>query len=75
MNKRDVARFYKLMGEAICVQRMHRGLSQENLGRAIGLTRTSVTNIEAGRQRILAHQVPMVAAALNCRIGDLIGNI
>lgn len=39
------------------------GLTQLELSKRVGLTRTSVVNIEAGRQRILMHHVEKFAAA------------
>lgn len=42
------------------------GMRQEELAKNIGLTRTSVVNIEAGRQRVLLHTVEAVARGLGC---------
>ncbi len=39
------------------------GWTQADLAKRIGLTRTSVVNIEAGRQRVLLHDVEKIAAA------------
>lgn len=43
---------------------MMRGMSQSDLGDAVGLSRASVANIEAGRQRMLAHTLVELAAAV-----------
>jgi transcriptional regulator with XRE-family HTH domain len=43
---------YKELGELVRARRKKVGLSQERLADLIGLTRTSITNIEKGRQRI-----------------------
>lgn len=51
----DRDQFHTELGGLIKRLRLNRGLSQENLGKAVGLTRTSVVNIEAGRQGIYAH--------------------
>lgn len=39
------------------------GWTQEDLAKKIGLTRTSVVNIEAGRQRVLLHDIEKIAGA------------
>jgi transcriptional regulator with XRE-family HTH domain len=44
------AGFYRQLGENIRQYRQRLGLSQEVLARLVGLTRTSLTNIESGRQ-------------------------
>ena len=48
--------------------RLHRarldGMTQEKLGRRIGLSRPSVANIERGRQHVALHQIFAIAAAL-----------
>lgn len=40
------------------------GMTQEKLGLLVGLSRTSITNIEKGRQHVLLHQVFAIASAL-----------
>jgi len=56
---------YKTFGELV---RLHRerqeGLTQEKLGHLVGLSRTSITNIEQGRQHVALHQVFDLADAL-----------
>jgi DNA-binding XRE family transcriptional regulator len=56
---------YKTFGELV---RLHRerqeGLTQEKLGHLVGLSRTSITNIEKGRQHVALHQVFDLADAL-----------
>jgi transcriptional regulator with XRE-family HTH domain len=51
----DPATFYAEVGRRIRALRAARGISQEELAAALSLSRTSVTNIERGRQRILLH--------------------
>jgi transcriptional regulator with XRE-family HTH domain len=43
---------YREVGKLISAHRRKNKLSQEGLARKVGHTRTSITNIEAGRQRI-----------------------
>ena len=38
-----------------------RGWTQADLAQKLGLTRTSVVNIEAGRQRVMLHILPAMA--------------
>lgn len=54
--KREVVQcepVYVSFGEIVKSRRIALGLTQEQLGEIVGLSRTSVTNIEIGRQRIL----------------------
>lgn len=44
--------------------RLHRNISQEYVATAIGLERTSITNIEAGRQGLTAHKLVELLAVL-----------
>ena len=47
--------FYQSIGARIRIAREVRGLTQGQLGKAIGLTRTSIINIEQGRQGLPLH--------------------
>jgi len=47
-------------------------LTQETLGSRIGLSRTAVTNIECGRQRLLVDQLVDIAAAIGVPPSDLL---
>lgn len=55
---------YRAIGSRIEMIRSALGLTQLELAERVGLNRTSVTNIEAGRQRILLHDVEKFATAL-----------
>lgn len=48
------------------------GLTQEKLAKRVHLTRTSVTNIEKGRQKLLAHTLIEIARELNVSVDQLI---
>jgi transcriptional regulator with XRE-family HTH domain len=56
--------FYEEVGRRIRETRTDRRMSQEELGAAASLTRTSITNIERGRQRMLLHTLAEIARAL-----------
>jgi len=47
-------------------------MSQETLARAIGLTRTTVVNIESGKQQLLLHTFVEIARALAIEPRELI---
>lgn len=64
--------FYRDIGRAIQRVREERGLTQEALASLISLTRTSVTNIEKGRQRFLVHTLVDFARVLRVPVSDLI---
>jgi transcriptional regulator with XRE-family HTH domain len=57
--------FYSEVGARIGELRRKSAMKQETLAGALGLTRTSVANIEKGRQRLLLHTFVKIAAELN----------
>jgi transcriptional regulator with XRE-family HTH domain len=63
--------FYAAVGQRIAKLRTGR-LTQEALAKKTGLTRTSIINIEKGRQQILLHTLIDVSRALQVPMGDLI---
>src|SRR5580704_12292697 len=62
--KADSTELYELIGERIAQRRAGRGLSQAQLATLIGLTRSSVSNIEKGRQKMLIHTFLDIAHCL-----------
>ncbi len=64
--------FYRELGRRIAAQRRVQNKTQEQLAEAIGLSRTSLTNIEKGGQRILAHTVYEIAFELGADLADLL---
>ncbi|MEW6227545.1 MAG: helix-turn-helix transcriptional regulator [Bacillota bacterium] len=52
------------MGRLIRNERDKRGFTQEALAKAVDLSRTSITNIELGRQRFPLHKLWEIARAL-----------
>lgn len=66
------AAFYKQVGKRVKRARLSLGLSQEALAAKLELTRTSITNIEQGRQRVMLHTIMDLAGALGVSLGDLV---
>src|SRR3984957_9384615 len=60
-----------LVGARIRLLRQRRKMSQEELGKAIGVTFQQVQKYENGKNRIGASRLNMVAAALNVPISEL----
>jgi transcriptional regulator with XRE-family HTH domain len=66
--------FYAAVGQRIAKLRTGR-LTQEALANRTGLTRTSIINIEKGRQQILLHTLMDISRALQVPVSDLIPEI
>ena len=56
---------YRMLGIKMEQVRTTLGMTQAELGEKCGLGRTSIVNIEKGRQRILLHDIEAIAAALH----------
>lgn len=56
--------FYQELGQRIREAREKSHLTQEALAVKLSLTRTSITNIEKGRQQLLVHTLVQIAKAL-----------
>lgn len=65
MHRNDI--LYREMGQRVRAHREAAGLTQETLARRIGLARTSITNIERGKQRILVHVLYDLADTFDVR--------
>jgi transcriptional regulator with XRE-family HTH domain len=64
--------FDKIVGSNVRHVRRANGVTQEYLAGSLGLARTSVTNIEAGRQSLSAWTLWCVANALGAQVGDFL---
>jgi len=64
--------FYPEFGRRVRLARRRAHLSQDALGRLTGMNRTSITNIEAGRQRIPLHLLVSFATALDVEPMELL---
>ena len=66
--------FYQEIGRRIRDARRRRkpAITQDGLAKLIGLTRTSITNVEQGRQKCLLHTLSDIAVALDVEMASLI---
>lgn len=64
--------FYETLGKRIRQARDERDISQVEMARAIGLSRTSITNIEKGRQPIQVHVLVKIAETLGVTLSALL---
>lgn len=63
---------YAETGRRIREIRKAQGISQQRLAAVVGLSRTSITNIEKGRQKVLLHTLDSIAGALGTGLRDLL---
>ena len=67
-----IADLYTRIGDHLKTIREQRGISQLDLANAVGVTRSSVANVESGRQRIQIHTLIAACQALGCDPADII---
>ncbi len=72
MNEKQQQHLYQLLGKNVKRYRNQRGLTQEQLANEISLTRTSVVNIEQGRQHPPLHLVLQIAKVLSINLETLV---
>ena len=70
----DQEAFYQEVGRRIRDARTRRKppVTQEGLAAVVSLTRTSITNIEKGRQKFLLHTLADIAGALHMQTSELL---
>ncbi len=61
----EITDLYLYVGSAIRQARRTKKLTQAGLASAVGLTRTSISNIEKGRQKLLLHTFYEISEVLN----------
>lgn len=71
----DQNTLYRHIGAAIRRQREARSMTQAQLAEAVGLLRTSIVNLEAGRQRAPLHTLYPICAVLGIEIADLLPSV
>jgi transcriptional regulator with XRE-family HTH domain len=63
---------YYIVGRNIRKHREEKGITQEELAEKVSLGRTSITNIEAGKQRTALDELYNIALTLDVAITDLL---
>lgn len=63
---------YPVFGRKLREIREKRNVPQQELATFSGLTRSSIANIESGKQRVLLHQVLQFAERLGVKVSDLV---
>jgi transcriptional regulator with XRE-family HTH domain len=63
---------YREFGRTLRARRKQAGLSQEDLAQRVGMSRTSITNIEQGRQHVSLGALYELAGAVGARPADLL---
>jgi transcriptional regulator with XRE-family HTH domain len=71
-NDAEVETIYKTVGRRVKRARSGANLTQDDLAQKISLSRTSIANLERGRQRIMVHCLDEIANALNVPISSLL---
>lgn len=67
-----VERIYVEVARTMRTTREQLGITQEELAKRIKVTRTSVVNFEAGRQRFMLHNIERMARVLHVKFLRLI---
>jgi transcriptional regulator with XRE-family HTH domain len=62
---------YRRLGRAIRERREALNLNQRDLAAATGLSRASISNVEAGRQQIYVHHLVAIARGLSVTVPEL----
>jgi transcriptional regulator with XRE-family HTH domain len=70
--KIDETLLYKEIGRRLKERRLALGLTQEQLAEASDVLRTSITNLEAGRQKTPLHVLYELCAVLEIEIVELL---
>jgi transcriptional regulator with XRE-family HTH domain len=68
----EIERFYAILGNTIQTERNKLDMSQADLGGSLRptMTRASIANIEAGKQRVLAHTLVQLSKILSLDLND-----
>lgn len=70
--KRIIESRLENFGNMVATLRIENGMTQGDLAQKMGYTRTSITNIEAGRQDLPIHKVYEIAGILGVEAKDLL---
>ncbi len=69
MNEQSI---YVEIGRCVLEERKALGFTQTDLAKEVGILRTSIANIEAGRQRLPIYMLYRIATALGVSVDDLL---
>ncbi len=69
MNEQSI---YVEIGRRVLEERKALGFTQTDLAQEVGILRTSIANIEAGRQRLPIYMLFRIALALGVSVDDLL---
>jgi len=64
--------FYKDLGQNLKRYRSLSGLNQEELAHKVGLTRTSITNIEKGTQKVSLFTLYAISSELKIHVNEVL---
>jgi DNA-binding XRE family transcriptional regulator len=67
--------FYSEFGKKLAAARSAAKVTQEALAKSVGMSRTSIVNIEKGRQPVHLHLVAKIAASLGTSVSVLIPDV
>jgi DNA-binding XRE family transcriptional regulator len=70
--EQSIEAFYSQVGEKVRFQRKKAGMDQETLARHLNLSRTTVINIEKGRQRLSLEHAWLASKILGISIEELL---
>ncbi len=68
-------RLYEMIGTRVRSRRMLGHLTQSQLAQAVGVLRTTISNIESGRQQAPLDVLYNICAVLKCDIGALLPSV
>src|SRR5215218_9411231 len=71
----DEVLLYKIVGERLKQRRLEAKVTQARLAEAVGVLRTSVTNIEAGRQKPPLHLLYKMCVELGVEISSVVPTV
>src|SRR5690242_12049332 len=69
---REPEAVYRILGKRLRELREQKDIPQEELATFAGLTRSSIANIESGKQRVFVHQLLQFAARLKVGVAELL---
>lgn len=68
----EIEPLYAELGKRVLRERQRLGISQDALGKKVGLTRTSITNLERGKQRLMVDKLVLIASELSVPVSELL---